>query len=566
MSNTFEMNKDLLRSVIFKQAGTIQKALIECFQNSIDAEATEISLNINKNCFTFTDNGFGMSKNDVDKYFKIFGNSSKKNSNKIGKFGIGRGQLFAFGFVSWKTNNNSMFINVKKRLGYTHNTTKNIIKGTQISCMLYDKIDSWKVSSILSDIKQLVLPVDFKLTLNNEIVDFQENILYENDDFQYIESETYNVNIYSQNLLVKRIESIFDYKINCKVKMDLNFARNEFIEQTESTKSLKKFIHEIETKLTIKKPKFDRSEALKVLKQISKNEIDINLVKHKKLLKLPNGKTISINELNGKEILFGANNRNSDRALESGYLVLSDNQKEFLEILLQENKISFSVNPFSLNQLFPNVNHKETDVKSLKNKKEVLLSYVLKDMNYEIFNDKREILLGISDSAIAWTDGFKKIWFNVDYLDENNTKKFIGKAYETLVHEYAHDSASFNEIDHSADYNKDYRDLNVKYMSKFTNYLLTFKLSTIKNDYYHDIDDSLYELTKKLVGKKMNILVSVIKRINSTEFSNKDIKVLSDIDFHNQINNLIKKDILRITSKIGQKTIYRITGLGQDYF
>ena len=74
------MDQELLKSVIFKQAGSVLKAIEECIQNALDADATIIKLNINKRGFTFYDNGCGMNKEQILRCFKVFGKSDKKGS------------------------------------------------------------------------------------------------------------------------------------------------------------------------------------------------------------------------------------------------------------------------------------------------------------------------------------------------------------------------------------------------------------------------------------------------------------------------------------------------------
>ena len=151
--------KHLLGDIISKQTGSLNKAIKELFQNSFDARATEIEVTMNTKGLRFIDNGTGMNKEDIHKYFRVFGATAKRGDiTKIGKFAMGRGQIFNFGKVLWKTQNYAMVVDIKKNLNYTLIETNKFIKGTDIIISFYDNIYTWRVSNHFTEIKRDIIP------------------------------------------------------------------------------------------------------------------------------------------------------------------------------------------------------------------------------------------------------------------------------------------------------------------------------------------------------------------------------------------------------------------------
>lgn len=563
----FEMDDNLLKNVIFKQAGTLEKAILECFQNSIDAGCTEIKININCESFLFHDNGIGMNSNVIDSNFKVFGNSSKKgNSEKIGKFGIGRGQLFAFGSTVWKTNDFSLFINAKKRLSFVKRKLKQKVKGTKISCMLYEKLDSYQVERLISNIKNMIIPDTFKLFINDKEIVNSFVLIDKNDFFELFDND-YEATVFAQNLRVKTLYSTYNYRINCLNQMNLNFARNEFIENDDMTIKLNEFIKDTETNFTIERKKFDSYDALKILKKVSRNEIDVKKVMDKKIIELINGKFISLNELNNQtDIIFSEKNRLADKCLESGYTVITECQDDYLDILLTEKVITYTVHYRKCNEIFPESSYQNINIKEIESEKEFLRFCTILDMNKEIFNENRVILLGKSNSAIAWTDGYNEITFNISILEISNTSKFLSQIYETLIHEYAHCNNSFDIVDHAGTYNAEYRDLNVKYISKFLKFSNNHSFKKIKENYSYEIDDYTNDKSEyNISGKKVNILLEIIKQFGINSFTTKDINEISNLDYHNQIKTLTVKGIIDIVKISKKLKFYKITTYGLKF-
>lgn len=503
MSNEkFEMSEDLLRSVILKQAGSIQKAIQECIQNSLDAQATIIKLDINNRGFNFYDNGCGMNKKQIDSFFKIFGNSSKKDDkNKIGAFGMGRGQVFSFGYTVWRTKEWKISVNIMKRLGYRIRKIKVNMEGTDICCTFFKSISNWDCDSIITRVKNYFIPGgNIKFYINGIYYKPQMEILseYSDKDFTVFNNNRFSSSIFSQNLYVKSIHSMFDYSINCNKKMELNFARNSFLDKEESSKKLKTLLKKIENNELLSIKKFDATGGKHVLQLLDEGKVEVKDFIKRKIIELANGKLVSIEELKGKKIMYGGKDKLSDKAIQQGYIVVNDRISHLINSLKSNDKISLIIsNKRPCDVVEEGYRRQITEKIFYKNKgyRPLLYYYFTIEMNEEVFNGNREIRVGESDDANAWTDGNNRIWFNENIF----SKKMIRREKEMsifhlLLHEYAHDEDDTNETSHDGNFYRRYYDLMERANRKFGYFIHNNGIKDIEREYGYLIEEIKEEI------------------------------------------------------------------------
>lgn len=493
----FEMSEDLLRSVILKQAGSILKAIQECIQNSLDAGATIIELEINQRGFNFYDNGCGMNKKEIDSFFKIFGNSSKKDQDdKIGVFGMGRGQVFSFGYTVWRTKEWIISINIMKRLGYRIRKIKEDVKGTNICCAFYKPIDSWESNSTINRIKGYFLPLGkVKFYINGELYDPQIEIskLHNSEDFTVFESTRFSGHIFSQNLYIKSVNTMFDYNINCNKKMELNFARNSFLDNEDSTKKLSELIMKMEENELLAIKKFNSTSGKYILNRLAQGKVDIKLFENKKIIEFANGKLVSIKFLEGKEIMFGGKDIDSDKAIQQGYIVVNDIVSHFIRALKNEGKLNLEISDLRPCDVVEKGYHKRITEQTLYEKKgyrSLLYYYYTMELNQDVFGGKREIRVGESDISNAWTDGEHYICFNKNIF----SKKMIRREkemniFQLLLHEYAHEDDDTNETSHDGNfYERFYNLMNAK-NRKFGNFIHNNGINKVEREFEFEIEE-----------------------------------------------------------------------------
>lgn len=97
MQLPFELDPQIIHHIIYSQAGSIGKAIIELLMNSVDARATAVRLSMTKEGFECSDDGNGFAnREDVVRYFGRFGTPHEEGDATYGRFRLGAAR-------SWRT-------------------------------------------------------------------------------------------------------------------------------------------------------------------------------------------------------------------------------------------------------------------------------------------------------------------------------------------------------------------------------------------------------------------------------------------------------------------------------
>src|ERR1700733_14420898 len=68
----FSVDKDIIHSLISRQAGTLAKALLEAIMNAIDAGSTRVAVRLGATGFSVSDDGRGFrSKQEIENWFAV---------------------------------------------------------------------------------------------------------------------------------------------------------------------------------------------------------------------------------------------------------------------------------------------------------------------------------------------------------------------------------------------------------------------------------------------------------------------------------------------------------------
>ena len=121
----FEVSPAIIRHLIESQSGSIEKAVLELVMNAIDAHASEVRIELaDADRIVVTDNGTGFRTiEDVHEHFGVFGfdhssEAERARERKLGRFGLGRGQIMAFAATDWESNRFEMNVDIRERLGF----------------------------------------------------------------------------------------------------------------------------------------------------------------------------------------------------------------------------------------------------------------------------------------------------------------------------------------------------------------------------------------------------------------------------------------------------------------
>lgn len=109
----FEVDANIIQSLIHEQAGSLRKALAELVMNSVDAGATRVDLTITHDGFTVADDGRGLgSQAEIRQYFGRFGAAHQKGDARFGRFRVGRGQIMSYARTCWRSGVHELRVDV----------------------------------------------------------------------------------------------------------------------------------------------------------------------------------------------------------------------------------------------------------------------------------------------------------------------------------------------------------------------------------------------------------------------------------------------------------------------
>jgi len=482
MSKTkFQTSDSLLRDVIERQSGNLEKGILELIQNGIDAGADEIRIDIGTDYVEVLNNGKIMDDEDL-KSFTIFGESRKRGTNSIGEFGIGRGQIMPFGNCMWHSGKRKMYVNIHKFLGYQLRSSKVNFKGSRFFCVLYRKIGTWDRNYVLGNLKDMLLPNGINIYIDDGLVKPAITIFKETDKFDGFESSRIHGKIFANSLYVCSIpNSILDYNINVKVKPKLNFARNAFISGDEITTRLNTFVRECNTELLTNKKDRDIDNHEQIIRALARGAIELtDEIKEKKLIKSAGDIYYTFNELNGKKLFFSERNMYSDDLLRRGYYVVLTELSDYLaEIICEYPGLNYEVMDDDIKEFASIGYHREISIEKLTPAQKKNFAYAL-EMNKVLFLGKRNLLIGESDIAKAWTDGYSEVILNKFLLEK---KSELLEVYRCLCHEYSHNDDTIEEDYHNTRFFEEFHSRIYNTISRMQGLLKTFTPANYKYKY-----------------------------------------------------------------------------------
>lgn len=232
----FDVHANIIHDLIHSQNGTVATALRELVMNAIDAGSPKCDIKVHKKGFSVADWGKGFeSERDIKKYFKNFGEPHQEGDATFGRFRIGRGQIMAFGRVTWLSNQYSMAVDTKNNgfsFDYTdHKNTK--WKGCRVDGIFYDDLCELEIYSIKEELQEFICFADIEVSFNGESINRSidcEKWDIDDGDVLIQWKSGGGIKIYSKGVFVKSIDAYhygFEARILTKTSLQLNMARNE---------------------------------------------------------------------------------------------------------------------------------------------------------------------------------------------------------------------------------------------------------------------------------------------------------------------------------------------------
>jgi hypothetical protein len=266
----FELDPQIIHHIIYSQAGSIGKAVIELLMNSVDANATTVHLTMTREGFECQDDGQGfVSRDDVLRYFGRFGTPHTEGDATYGRFRLGRGQIMAHASTLWTSNRWQMFVDTRTMgYGYDLDELEAAAVGCGIKGTWYEPLSDVELMSAVQEVRDLVKYTPISVVLNGRVItrdprtekwDFEDEFAY------YRVKEEGAVSIYNLGVLVRHDSSHLwgaGGLVVTKKAIGLNVSRTEILRKTCPVwKSVAARLTKLASSLTIRLGDHRKTEA-----------------------------------------------------------------------------------------------------------------------------------------------------------------------------------------------------------------------------------------------------------------------------------------------------------------
>lgn len=204
----FELDPQIIHHIIYSQAGSIGKALIELIMNSVDANAKTVHLEVSNSGFSIKDDGHGFaSREDVLRYFGRFGTPHMEGDATFGRFRLGRGQIMAHASTVWESNSWKMTVDTRT-MGYAYDLDEMTdgSPGCAVAGKWYEPLDEREFLTAVQELRDLVRYTPVTVHLNGRVITklpTEEAWEFEDDTAYYRLRREGAMAIYNQGVLVR---------------------------------------------------------------------------------------------------------------------------------------------------------------------------------------------------------------------------------------------------------------------------------------------------------------------------------------------------------------------------
>ena len=496
---TFGMHPNLLFDVILRQAGSLEKAILEGVMNAIDANATKCEITLSPHQFIIEDDGRGIqTKKEIEEFFETFGTPHEDGDAVYGRFRMGRGQMMAYGRNIWRSRQFEMDVDIKKHgLDYQLTEHNEILEGTTITTKLYTAIAPSELQHIKTQLKKFIAYAQIPVFLNGE--QFSTPPQHEKwdfeDEFAYykLTSDRNLLSVYNLGVLVSSNSASYygmGGTVVSKKALEVNFARNDVQSSCPIFTRIKAFVKRQTTNKTKKSTKLTDAERTTLTREFLAGTLSAEELLKIRVLTDVNGRNWPLGKLAKIKRQFSSRLALSDRgnqffetAQQRGYAFVIDQStlerfgttslEQFKNQILagihnclqNDHRRSYAWDADNLAIFMKNdcILSNGSDLKGLISEDKIplrekdltpeqkliltalnfsmrILVQILNQINYEDQTfQRREIFLGKSDTALAWTDGTSSIWI------DRERAKLIRNGYSganmiamDLLHEMLH--------------------------------------------------------------------------------------------------------------------------------
>lgn len=495
------MHPELLRSVIKKQAGTLDKALLEGIMNSIDAGAKRVDVTIDPLRVTINDDGRGFrNAEEVREFFATFGTPHTEGDATYGRFRMGRGQMFAFGINSWRTGAFKMDVDINKRLGFELEEELPTQVGCCIEIQLYDALSIADVHNTTRAISKMVKYTPVPVYINGEKVNvdidpkkFPQTI--EEGYINTVSAQYGGLDVYNLGVLVCTMPA-WKFGVSGVVvsrqQLDVNFARNDILATCKVWRKIKAVVDASGKREVTRRATLTEDEQENIINRLVTRDLRLYEADGIRFLRDVTGKAWTPAQI--RRARFEAysvaerGNAYGDKLIQAGKAIVFD--EDCIALFECEPNEVFQKFPFDRMPSFATLESLTVGISTsgtiLPKKQwkpsEKVWNAVVRRMQYYLSHGKwdavskryiqdyksRRIDIGTSDVADGWTDGSTYIALGREYIATlkmfkrgvPNINAFT-KIALLLIHEACHNTDSRENV-HSPDFYREYHDLTAK--------------------------------------------------------------------------------------------------------
>lgn len=500
----FKATQGLLQDDMRKQAGRLEKAILEGLMNLVDANASSGYVTIEDPLVVIEDDGDGMNEEEIELYFSQFGFKDDDVEEKtFGKFRRGRGQIFNYGVNIWHTQDNLLVVNldedktavpiqtdhytidtdnledddsvieVKDKnvivdttdLSFSHLKTRGNRDGTRIEVYLYDELDdeSQKSREVAQLSRYISWLHEVEIFVNGLSVEdvFDPDFEADTGFYQYDEGETfatpsvYNLGAYVNDIRIKDSEGNrvpVGGTIVTSEELDLNNARNEIIEGDSVWEKVKEEFIAGAKKHLLNVDDLSRKQKSWLLTQAANDPILAEDLRDKKILETIDGEKVSLSDLGDQPFSFApeGNAVAMDIMDRKGTLMLTETFEQeiknlpFIEDAKDYEDMIDEEMKFEM---------QERSEENLSKRRSTNLERVRWFLNQISCYD--HVKPGFSRHENVWKDGDGDILIDEDFLNANRDT-FVTEVLDRVVEVAAHDGDTRRELVKNRDYYRRY--------------------------------------------------------------------------------------------------------------
>lgn len=492
----FRMHPKLLLDIIQKQAGGLDKAILEAVMNGIEAGGTRIDIEfiIDGEVMTLiiTDNGRGIqTRHELEEHFRKFGTPHEASENKTwAQFRMGRGQCFAQGKNTWRTAGWKMETDINAdvaadRLPQFKLTKADNFNGCRIEIELYKGKWHGGVERLKAYVKEQIEFVDVDVYFNGEKINRSPktcNWTHETDDAYFLfgvgqDLIVYNLGVKCQKIPASRAGVVG--VVVSKKQLRVNFARNEVLHDCPVMENINVIVKANRVKKTRKQAKrLDAYERVAALGDLRDGIQSYDDLKNVGLFYTTSGRSLTFRDILNNPLpwSFAAHGDViADKLMQAGQALVIDRRqldelsytgsdKGFFAWLTRAerygpkwDKVERMYRPY--HDLRSNFNETATFVPPQKwTKVEKRLVRVLE--GFDIWGGRR-IVIGLADAYNAWTDGQSFIALERGFVRRHHLTCAASSAsfFAVMIHELAHTERTNGTHVHGEEFYRNFHNL-----------------------------------------------------------------------------------------------------------